>query len=107
RHPNFVFTASVTHGDVRLPGVSELSSDMRDRAERCKGRRDQADARWVAWPKGAANHEGIIMTAQPSQPAATNPPREGPPSGIPSDQPARPWRTEGLPKGQPPKSRRR
>ena len=47
------------------------------------------------------------MTAQPSQPAATNPPREGPPPGIPSEQPARPWRTEGLPKGQPPTGRRR
>ena len=46
------------------------------------------------------------MTAQPSQPVSSAP-RESPPSGIPSEQPARPWRTEGLPKGPPPTRRRR
>src|SRR4051812_5220706 len=46
------------------------------------------------------------MTAQPSQPA-TNPPRNGPPAGVPTDEPGRPWRTEGLPKGQRSAPRRR
>jgi cell division protease FtsH len=47
------------------------------------------------------------MTAQ-TQPSNPNAARERPPSEAPPEQPpSRPWRTEGLPKGQPPKPRRR
>ena len=34
-------------------------------------------------------------------------PRNGPPADVPTDQPARPWRTEGLPKGRRSAPRRR
>src|SRR6476660_8384108 len=45
------------------------------------------------------------MTAQSAQPP--NPPADRPPSNAPARQPvARPWRTEGLPKKEPPKTRR-
>src|SRR5258705_4052918 len=45
------------------------------------------------------------MTAQSAQPP--NPPADRPPSNAPAQQPpARPWRTEGLPKKEPPKTRR-
>jgi len=45
------------------------------------------------------------MTAQSAQPP--NPPADRPPSNVPAQQPAaRPWRTEGLPKKEPPKTRR-
>ena len=46
------------------------------------------------------------MTAQDSQPPGS--PRENPPSNSPPrQQPQRPWRAEGLPKGEPPKPRPR
>ena len=46
------------------------------------------------------------MTAQDSQPPGS--PRESPPSNSPPrQQPQRPWRAEGLPKGEPPKPRPR
>ena len=46
------------------------------------------------------------MSAQGPQ-APSNPARERPASDSPQASPERPWRTEGLPKGQPPKPRRR
>src|SRR5262245_58870863 len=44
----------------------------------------------------------------PQAPEPSNPARERPPSDSPSaEKPGRPWRTEGLPKKEPPKQRSR
>ena len=52
-------------------------------------------------PRLMASNQEMLMTAQEGQPPQ-NPPSVPPPSDEPAQ---RPWRTEGVPSGQPPKPR--